>query len=107
MDGTKIEANANRCTFVWKKSTDRLQARLQTQSRELLAEIEEVNQREQLEYGELNLAELGREQPITSEQQRMNSPKKISSQGNTQDPQGLPASMRKIRNAASYVSRRR
>jgi transposase len=52
LDGTKIEANANRYTFVWKKSTDRYQEKLQTQIRQLLAEIDEVNQQEQKEYGE-------------------------------------------------------
>lgn len=29
IDGTKIEANANRYSFVWKKSTDRFEAKLQ------------------------------------------------------------------------------
>ncbi len=47
LDGTKIEANANRYTFVWKKSTDKYQDKLQTQIRQLLAEIDEVNQQEQ------------------------------------------------------------
>ncbi|WP_390854393.1 transposase, partial [Alicyclobacillus hesperidum] len=51
LDGTKIEANANRYTFVWKKSTDRYQEKLQTQIRQLLDEIDEVNQQEQKEYG--------------------------------------------------------
>jgi transposase len=70
LDGTKIEANANRYTFVWKKSTDRLQSRLQTQIRELLTEIEQANQQEQREYGERDLEELGQDQnqPVTSEQ---------------------------------------
>ncbi len=60
LDGTKIEANANRYTFVWKKSTDRFQSRLQTQIRELLTEIEQANQQEQREYGERDLEELRR-----------------------------------------------
>ncbi|GMA64366.1 hypothetical protein GCM10025859_48060 [Alicyclobacillus fastidiosus] len=70
LDGTKIEANANRYTFVWKKSTDRFQSRLQAQIRELLTEIEQANQQEQREYGERDLEELGKDQdqPITSEQ---------------------------------------
>ncbi|WP_390854407.1 transposase, partial [Alicyclobacillus hesperidum] len=68
LDGTKIEANANRYTFVWKKSTDRYQEKLQTQIRQLLAEIDEVNQQEQKEYGERDLEELGEGKVITAVQ---------------------------------------
>lgn len=68
LDGTKIEANANRYTFVWKKSTDRYQEKLQTQIRQLLTEIDEINQQEQKEYGERDLEELGEGQVITAAQ---------------------------------------
>ena len=41
LDGTKIEANANKYSFVWKKSTDKYEANLQAKIKELLKEIEE------------------------------------------------------------------
>lgn len=66
LDGTKIEANANRYTFVWKKATDRYQAKLQGQIRELLREIDAANESEQRQYGERDLEELGDESPITA-----------------------------------------
>ncbi len=40
IDGTKIEANANKYTFVWKKSTDKFQAKLQEK---IIKIIEEIN----------------------------------------------------------------
>lgn len=39
IDGTKIEANANRYSFVWKKTTDKHEERLQTKVHKLLLEI--------------------------------------------------------------------
>lgn len=34
IDGTKIEANANKYSFVWKKATDKFSAKLQEQIQE-------------------------------------------------------------------------
>lgn len=45
-DGTKLEANANRYTFVWKKSLDKYQKRLQEQVRAILERIDRVNEAE-------------------------------------------------------------
>ena len=39
VDGTKIEANANKYTFVWKKSVGKHQARLEKKMTEYLAEL--------------------------------------------------------------------
>ena len=39
IDGTKIEANANKYTFVWKKTTDKLENKLQEKIRKILVEI--------------------------------------------------------------------
>ena len=39
IDGTKIEANANKYTFVWKKSTDKFESKLQNKIKELLPYI--------------------------------------------------------------------
>jgi transposase len=40
LDGTKIEANASRYSYVWKKTTQRLQAKLQEQVHEVMQQIE-------------------------------------------------------------------
>ena len=39
IDGTKIEANANRYSFVWKKSTNKYEARLDTKMADMLKEL--------------------------------------------------------------------
>ena len=39
VDGTKIEANANKYSFVWKKSTNKYQARLNTKTSKFINEI--------------------------------------------------------------------
>ena len=39
VDGTKIEANANKYTFVWQKSTNKYQARLETKTTEFLKQL--------------------------------------------------------------------
>ena len=42
IDGTKIEANANKYTFVWKKAVSKNQSRMLARVAELVAECEEV-----------------------------------------------------------------
>lgn len=39
IDGTKIEANANRYSFVWKKATDKFEIKLQEKIKKILPEI--------------------------------------------------------------------
>lgn len=39
IDGTKIEANANKYTFVWKKSTERFKAKLHEKIKKIIEEI--------------------------------------------------------------------
>src|SRR3990172_6629002 len=59
LDGTKIEANANRYRAVWAKSTRRYKRQLQEKIRTLLDEIERVNEAENEEYGDRDLEEMG------------------------------------------------
>jgi len=67
LDGTKIEANANRYTWVWAKSTKRYKQQLQDKVKKLLDEIERVNEEENEEYGDKDLEELGEDGPIDAE----------------------------------------
>jgi len=69
VDGTKIEAQANRYSFVWGKGVKTQKARLEVQVRELLSQIEAENDAEQARYGDKDLEEVGEgATPITSEQ---------------------------------------
>ena len=47
LDGTKIEANANKFTFVWKRSTDKYQDALRRKVRAHLEAIDEMNDEEE------------------------------------------------------------
>ena len=66
LDGTKIEANANKYSWVWGKSTRRYKQKLQEKVKELILEIEQVNEAENAEYGERDLEELGPDEPWDS-----------------------------------------
>jgi transposase len=59
VDGTKIEANANRHKVVWAKSRAKYQERLGEKVKELLKEIDAVNEAENEEYGDKDLEEMG------------------------------------------------
>ena len=59
VDGTKIEANANRYRWVWAKNVQRHKTQLREKIGALLDEIERVNEEEQEEYGDEDLEELG------------------------------------------------
>jgi transposase len=67
VDGTKIEANANKYSYVWSKNTQRYKAMTKDKIKELLKQIERINQQEEKEYGEKDLEELGDEAEISSE----------------------------------------
>ena len=67
VDGTKVEANANRYSFVWRKSTERYKEGLQKKVRELFDEIEEIEEAEEKKYGERDLEEVGEGKEIDAE----------------------------------------
>lgn len=64
LDGTKIEANANKYSWVWGKSTKRYKEKLREKCRELFAAAELINDQENQEYGDENIEELGGGRPI-------------------------------------------
>jgi transposase len=69
VDGTKLRADANRHKVVWAKSTHRYKAIAQEHIKELLAEIERVNQQEQGLYGDRDLAEQGEQTTTITSQE--------------------------------------
>ncbi|MCP1312701.1 transposase, partial [Paenibacillus tyrfis] len=67
VDGTKIEANANRYTFVWGKAVVKHKAKLQEKVQTLFAAIEEAEKQEERANGSRDLYELGESSQITSQ----------------------------------------
>jgi transposase len=59
LDGTKVEANANRYTAVWAKSVKNYKEKLQQKIRKLLVEIDRANDEENRQYGDRDLEEMG------------------------------------------------
>ena len=59
VDGTKVEANANRHKVVWAKSRAKYEERLQEKVKALLKEIDAVNEAENEAYGDKDLEEMG------------------------------------------------
>ncbi|KXT68830.1 Transposase [Streptococcus cristatus] len=63
IDGTKIEANANKYSFVWKKATDKFQAKLQetlkeyfqTEVQPLIAQAIELDEEEAVSREQLSV----------------------------------------------------
>lgn len=58
LDGTIIEANANRYTYVWKKSVQHYKRNIQEQIKKLWDHIEHTNQEENERYGDHDLNEV-------------------------------------------------
>nr|WP_246309218.1 hypothetical protein [Paenibacillus frigoriresistens] len=67
VDGTKIEANANRYTFVWGKAVVKHKAKLQEKVQTLFATIEEAEKHEEGASDRQDLRELEESSKITSE----------------------------------------
>jgi hypothetical protein len=67
VDGTKMEANANKYSFVWKKSTANYEGNLQEKVRELLDEVDQEQAWEDEVYGDRDLNEIEGGKDVTSE----------------------------------------
>jgi len=64
-DGTKIEANANRYSYIWRKNVEKRSKILKEKVSEFLRTIDQLQKEEDEEYGDRNLEEI--EGEITSE----------------------------------------
>lgn len=67
VDGTKVEANANKYSFVWKKSTEKYKSKLQENVKKMLDEVEVIQEWEDEIYGERDLNEVEGGKEISSE----------------------------------------
>jgi len=67
MDGTKIEANANKYSWVWGKNTHRYMKQLREKVISHLKEIDLIEEQENAEYTQGDLPEMGNGNEINSE----------------------------------------
>lgn len=68
VDGTKLQADANKHTAVWAKNTKRYKENLQIKIKELLVQIDEQNHREDEQYGQKQTESEGHDSTLNSEQ---------------------------------------
>jgi transposase len=68
LDGTKLEANASKYSFVWAKNTKRYKEQVQARVAELVETIEQINAAEDVEYGAGDLPERGGNKPLDAAQ---------------------------------------
>lgn len=73
VDGTKIEANANRYTFVWGKAVRKYKAKLQEKVHTLFADIEAAEEKEEKEPQGKDFAEFGTEVGVRKLEQAVQS----------------------------------
>jgi hypothetical protein len=66
-DGTKNEANANKYTFVWRKSTEKYDQKLDEKFQQIILAIEEETNKDDLAEREQELQEKLAASPISSE----------------------------------------
>lgn len=66
VDGTKLEADAGKYTHVWRRNVKRYKGRVIERARKIIEDVEEINRKEDIEYGGRDLPEFGGETPITS-----------------------------------------
>jgi transposase len=70
IDGTKMEADASKHKVIWRKNTERYKARVQERVREILGEVDAINQAEDEVYEGKDLPERGLDAEVNSEQIR-------------------------------------
>ena len=68
VDGTKIESAANKYTFVWKRAVEKNEKKLDEKLKVFLKDVEEITHKENEVYGDKDLAELGEDITVTSEE---------------------------------------
>lgn len=66
-DGSTFVADANKHKMVWKKNAARYKEQVQEKCKELFAEIDQLNLKEEKQYGDKNLEEHGGSKPISKE----------------------------------------
>jgi transposase len=78
IDGTKIQADANRYSYVWASNTKRYKNRTEEKIKELLKQIEKTNKEENKRYGNRDLEELGEDSGKISSEKISEQVKKLN-----------------------------
>ena len=66
VDGTTIEADAGKYTYVWRKNVERYKKAVQQRARQIIETADRINEHEDELYGEGDLPERGEEADLTA-----------------------------------------
>lgn len=103
VDGTKLAADANKYSHVWKKNTQRYKELVLVRAKEILKEVEEINHKEDEELGDKHLPESGEDAQITSsklQQVAEGINKALKEKNNQEEAKGLQKCARKLEKEA-------
>ncbi len=105
IDGTKMEADASKNSYVWAKNVKRYKANAEEKIRELLRHIEQINDTENLQYGDKDLEELGQNNELSSEKIK-EQVKKINDQlSDKKKEEGLSKTDEKVARAVKKIEK--
>ena len=68
MDRTKLRADANKNSHLWAANTQRYKAGVNKRIKELLTEIDQLNEQEDILYGDKHLESYGEDIQLSSQQ---------------------------------------
>jgi transposase len=106
LDGTKMAADANKHSYVWRKNVERFKARVQARALEILKEAEALNAGENRELGDKDLPERGTEAEIGSAQiQQVAAELNRTLQASQQPDKALEKCARKLKQEAEKLAK--
>lgn len=107
IDGTKIEADASRASYVWGKNVKRYKASAEEKIKQLLRYIEKINEEENQWYGTKDLEELGEDSKVSSEKIKL-FVKTINDQlSDKEQEQGLSKAEKKVVRIVKEIEKNR
>ena len=108
LDGTMLEANANKYSYVWKKNTQRYKNKAQERAVAIIKEINQINEDEELQYKNKDLPETGENSDLSSDEIRK-AAKEIKQQakevGDAKASRKLNSQSRKLEKEAEKVAK--
>ena len=99
VDGTKMQANANKHTAVWRKNTKRYKDKVQQRVKEVLEQVDKINQQDDQTYGDNDLAQKGEHIDSDELKNKINQlSEQINKRSNKKEARALSKQRTKLKN---------
>ena len=106
VDGTKLEANASKSSYVWSKNTKRYKGNVAEKIKQLLTHIDDLNDNENHRYGDRDLEELGESVSISSEKIKEQAQKINESIAAKKAEQGLDSVDKEVSRTVNQIEKK-